>query len=149
MSESLQYIEYSTCTIAPQASLSTKFPRQEYWNGLPFPSLKGLPDPGIEPMSPALASGFFTATPPRKLLQRTYRDKSTQSHYLTFSRSANYKLKLICNLNSLLTYNLTYSQVLGIKMWTSLGWRAMILLTTPIKINCLLFYYINNSHFKM
>ena len=30
------------------------FPRQEYWSGLPFPSPGGLPDPGIEPGSPAL-----------------------------------------------------------------------------------------------
>jgi len=29
------------------------FSRQEYWNGLPFPSLGYLPDPGIEPRSPA------------------------------------------------------------------------------------------------
>ena len=35
------------------------FPRQEYWSGLPFPSLRDLPDPGIEPSSPALASGFL------------------------------------------------------------------------------------------
>ena len=30
------------------------FPRQEYWNGLPFPSPGDLPDPGTEPASPAL-----------------------------------------------------------------------------------------------
>ena len=30
------------------------FPRQEYWSGLPFPSLGDLPHPGIEPGSPAL-----------------------------------------------------------------------------------------------
>ena len=30
------------------------FSRQEYWSGLPFPSQKDLPDPGIEPGSPAL-----------------------------------------------------------------------------------------------
>ena len=30
------------------------FSRQEYWNGLPFPSPRDLPDPGIEPRSPAL-----------------------------------------------------------------------------------------------
>ena len=30
------------------------FPRQDYWGGLPFPSLGGLPDPGIEPASPVL-----------------------------------------------------------------------------------------------
>ena len=40
------------------------FPRQEYWNGLPFPTPGDLPDPGIEPMSlvsPALAGGLFTS----------------------------------------------------------------------------------------
>ena len=36
------------------------FPRQEYWSGLPFPSLGHLLDPGIEPRSPALAGVFFT-----------------------------------------------------------------------------------------
>ena len=30
------------------------FPRQDYWSGLPFPSPGDLPDPGIEPGSPAL-----------------------------------------------------------------------------------------------
>ena len=29
-----------------------RFPRQEYWNGLPFPSLGNFPDPGIESVSP-------------------------------------------------------------------------------------------------
>ena len=42
-------------TVAGQAPLSIGFPRQEYWSGLPFPSPGDLPDPGIEPMSPALA----------------------------------------------------------------------------------------------
>ena len=42
------------------------FPRQESWSGLPFPSPGDLPDPGIEPMSPALAGGFFTTEPPGK-----------------------------------------------------------------------------------
>ena len=44
-----------------------RFPRQEYWNGLPFPSLGDLPDPGTEPASPALAGGFFTTESPGKL----------------------------------------------------------------------------------
>ena len=42
------------------------FPRQENWNGLPFPSPGSLPHPRIEPESPALAEGFFTAEPPGK-----------------------------------------------------------------------------------
>ena len=41
-------------TIACQAPLSMGFSRQEYWSGLPFPSPGDLPDPGIEPGSPAL-----------------------------------------------------------------------------------------------
>ena len=41
-------------TVACQAPLSMRFFRQEYWSGLPFPSLRVLPDPGIEPRSPAL-----------------------------------------------------------------------------------------------
>ena len=41
-------------TVAYQASQSMGFSRQEYWSGLPFPSPKDLPDPGIEPWSPEL-----------------------------------------------------------------------------------------------
>ena len=54
--------------IARQAPQSMRFPRQDYWSGLPFPS-PDLPDPGIEPVSPAspaLARGFFTTEPPWK-----------------------------------------------------------------------------------
>ena len=39
-------------TVACQAPLFMGFPRQEYWNGLPFPSPGDLPDPGIKPTSP-------------------------------------------------------------------------------------------------
>ena len=45
---------------------SVGFPRQEYWNELPFPSLWDLPDLGIEYRSPALAGGFFTTEPPER-----------------------------------------------------------------------------------
>ena len=41
-------------TVAYQVPLSIGFSRQEYWSGLPFPSPGDLPDPGIEPRSPAL-----------------------------------------------------------------------------------------------
>ena len=52
-----------------QAPLSMGFPRQEYWSGLLFPSPGDISDPGIEPLPPALPSGFFTTEPsgkPRK-----------------------------------------------------------------------------------
>ena len=47
-------------TVAYQAPLSMEFSRQEYWNRLPFPPPGNLPDPGIDPVSPVLAGGFFT-----------------------------------------------------------------------------------------
>ena len=53
-------------SVAHQAPLSRGFPRQEYWSGLPIPPPGDLPNPGIEPASPALAGGFFTAEPPGK-----------------------------------------------------------------------------------
>ena len=56
-------------TVALQTPLSTEFFRQEYWNGLPFSSLGDRLDPGIEPVSPGLASGFFTTEPPGKSIQ--------------------------------------------------------------------------------
>ena len=41
-------------TVAYHAPLSMGFSRQEYWSGLPLPSPEDLPNPGIEPGSPAL-----------------------------------------------------------------------------------------------
>ena len=43
-----------------------RFPRLEYWSGLPFPSPEDLSDPGIEPTSSMLVNGFFTSEPPGK-----------------------------------------------------------------------------------
>ena len=40
-------------TVGFQAPLSMGFPKQEYWNGLPFSSAGDPPDPGIESVSPA------------------------------------------------------------------------------------------------
>ena len=53
-------------TAAYQASLSMGFSRQEYWSGLPFPSPGDLPDPGIEPRSPALQAEALPSEPPGK-----------------------------------------------------------------------------------
>ena len=53
-------------TIACQTPLSMVFPRQEYWNVLPFPSPVDLTDLGIEPPSPALVGGFFNTELPGK-----------------------------------------------------------------------------------
>ena len=50
-------------TVAYQAPPSMGFSRQEYWSGLPFPSPGDLPDPGIEPGSPALQADALTSEP--------------------------------------------------------------------------------------
>ena len=41
-------------------------PWQEYWSRLPLPSPGYLPNPGMEPESPALAGVFFSTEPPGK-----------------------------------------------------------------------------------
>ena len=51
---------------ACQAPLSMRFSRQAYWSGLPFPSPGDLPDPGIEPRSPALQADSLPTEPPGK-----------------------------------------------------------------------------------
>ena len=66
---------YDAMTVAHQAPLFIECSNQEYWNGLPFPTPRDLPDPGIEPISPvssALAGRFFfffTIVPPGKPAQ--------------------------------------------------------------------------------
>ena len=53
-------------TVAYQAPPSMGFPRQEYWSWLPSPSPQDLPNPGIEPRSPALEADALTSEPPGK-----------------------------------------------------------------------------------
>ena len=57
---------------ACQAPLSMGFSREEYWSGLPCPPLGALPDPGMEPMSPALEADFY------HLKHQGWRDKEIQ-----------------------------------------------------------------------
>ena len=51
-------------TVARQAPLSMEFSRQEYWDGLSFLPPGDLPDPGIEPGSPALQADSLPSEPP-------------------------------------------------------------------------------------
>ena len=53
-------------TVARQAPLSVGFSRQEYWSRLPFPSPGDLPNPGIEPRSPALQTDSLPSELPGK-----------------------------------------------------------------------------------
>ena len=60
MFDSLQSHVLVTC----KAPLSMSFSRQEYWRGLPFPSSGDLPDPGIEPGSPAFQADSLLSESP-------------------------------------------------------------------------------------
>ena len=53
-------------TVAYQTPLSMGFSRQECWSGLPFPSPGDLPNPGINPRSPALQADALLSEPPGK-----------------------------------------------------------------------------------
>ena len=50
-------------TVAHQAPLPMEFPRQEYWSGLSFPTPGDLPNPGIEPVSPASSAVQADSSP--------------------------------------------------------------------------------------
>ena len=54
-------IDYS-----PPSSSVSGILQEEYWSGLPFPSPGDLPNPGIEPRSPALQADTLTSEPPGK-----------------------------------------------------------------------------------
>ena len=64
-----------------------RFPRQEYWSGLPCPPPGELPDPGTEPLSQAssaLADGFFTTSATRETLT-SITESSAFLHSMTWS----------------------------------------------------------------
>ena len=52
-------------TVAHQTPLSMGFSRQEYWSVSLSPP-GDLPNPGMSPITPAFAGGFFMTEPPRK-----------------------------------------------------------------------------------
>ena len=66
IAKSLSHVQFFSTpwTVARQAFPCMEFPRQKYWSRLSFSSPEDLPDPGIEPESPALADRFFTADLP-------------------------------------------------------------------------------------
>ena len=64
-------------TVAHQAPLSMWFPRQEYWNELPFPPPGDFQDPGIKPWSHALQADSLLLSHQVSLWLRTIVDKKT------------------------------------------------------------------------
>ena len=86
--------------VSHKVPLSLGFPRQEYWNGLPFPSPGDFLDSGIDLMVPALAGIFFATKPLEKpkYWHHTTKKKTNMFlifHNIKYSREVRYKKKLM------------------------------------------------------
>ena len=82
LSHSVMSDSVTPWTVARQAPLSIGFLRQEYWNGLPFPSPGDLPNSGIKPTSPELQVDSLPAKSlgkPKTEQKYTHRDRSMLS----------------------------------------------------------------------
>ena len=84
-------------TVACQAPLSMRFPRQEYWSGLPFSSPGDLPNLGIKPRSPSLQAYSLLSETPGKPLRTLHQHLVGQTP-LTGSLCNKEELNISCNL---------------------------------------------------
>ena len=82
-------------TVAYQAPLSMGFSRQEYWSGVPFPSPGDLPDPGIEPRSPALQADALLSEPPGKYFFKSSNNFKRKQQRWTYNSLPKYSLCLV------------------------------------------------------
>ena len=76
--------------IARQAPLSIEFPRQEYWNGLPFPAPGYLPNPGMKPtspLSPALQADTLPLSHPRSSRKELVKTKKIRGDQIRSDQS--------------------------------------------------------------
>ena len=76
-------------TVEHQGPLFMEFSRQEYWNGLSFPTPGDLLDPGFEPMSPALVGRLFLLGSPLMLVKLC-----SKSFKLSFSSMCTEKFQM-------------------------------------------------------
>ena len=84
--------------VSRQAPLSMGFFRQEYWNGLPFPSARDLPDPGIQPRSSALQANSLPTEPTGKHRDSIKSHKlKAQAHKTAPTSDTNQQSRLLSN----------------------------------------------------
>ena len=74
-----------------------EFSRQEYWSGVPLPSPGDLPNPGIEPRSPALQADTLPFEPPVTFLRQVYvifilPQKFLRGHFSDFYSCCKYRI---------------------------------------------------------
>ena len=125
---SLVHLFVTPWTVALQAPPSIGFSRQEYWSGLPFPSPGDLPNPGIEPRSPALQADALTSEPPGKLLRlkkkNLLQDLSLGKSYAVLCLVAQSCLTLCDPMECSLPGSSVYGDSLGKN--TGVGYHALL-----------------------
>ena len=108
-------------TVAYQASPSMGCSRQEYWCGLPFPSLGDIPNPGIEPQSPAFQADALTSESSGK--PSTWMQSQKQQNDLcSFPRQT-------------IQYHSNPSLFLNQYCWRSWSWMVLGRPTRPFRTN--------------
>ena len=117
-------------TVARQTPLSMGFSMQEYWSGLPFPPPGDLPNPGIEPRSPALQASSLPTELPGNSLGHSKNIKC--SHYRLWVSSIFEPSRHACSVTSVVSNSvwphdcsLPGSSVHGILQARILEWVAM------------------------
>ena len=101
-SRSVIWLFATPWTITYQAPPSMGFSRQECWTGLPFPSPGYLPDPGIEPGSPALQAEALPSEPPGKPNKKPVLCPENQYYLGNKSHCSSWKEKTPTNLSVIL-----------------------------------------------
>ena len=93
-------------TVARHAPLSMRFPRQEYWSGLPFPSPGNLLDPEIKTGSPTLQADSLPCEPlgKHKLLYSPPSHGASSSTYLCYSYKSTSDLQCTKNYSKIFMY---------------------------------------------
>ena len=105
-------ISATQCTVAHRTPLSMGFSSQEYWSGLPFPSPGDLPNPGIEPRSPALQADALTSEPPGKPVTMQREVNCTVRTQLSHFTSLHFKtIILFCHIPIILKCFIIYLKI--------------------------------------
>ena len=101
--------------------------RQEYWNGLLFPSPGDLPDPGVKTESPALTGGLFTTKPPGKHIYLYFMySVCVNPNLLIYPSPLKYSFKFLNELNIHKTWILQLFGLLLFSHWIQVACQTMI-----------------------
>ena len=101
-------------TVTCQAPLSMECSRQEYWSGLPCPTPGDLPNSDQNHVT-CIASGFFTAEPPREAHLKIY-PPATEFIYMYYFQEILSMCKVLC-----FSYSLPLGPYNTVREWQQLS----------------------------